>query len=410
MLVGTPASTPNQPGFFGTYDVVRLRRERLHKLQRAMAEHGVGALLLTNPVNVRYATGVAVMDLWTAVNLARYAVVPVEGEPHLFEYGKSLFIAQSILPSAKAAMALQFRFSQHEVDRIATGWAKEIKDILTQKGLQGSKLGYDVLDFYGHKALSDQGLLLTDADESVVAAKLLKTPDEIEFLRRSCAVAEAALYDLKHAIRPGVTENELFGVFWHKMLALGGEHCSTRLLTAGQKTNPWFYECGDNVVRPGDVVGIDTDMTGPEGYLCDISRTFLCGDKASAEQREAYRVAYDFVQATIELCRPGVTYEELVAKSPRVPEEYQPQGYSCMIHGSGYDDEPPFFPYHYQAEAGTGALIQKGVIQENMVLSVEFYAGKVGGASGVKLEEQILVTAKGPELMSKYPFEERLLR
>lgn len=146
-------------------------------------------------------------------------------------------------------------------------------------------------------------------------------------------------------------------------------------------------------------------MTGPEGYFCDISRTFLCGDRADSEQKEAYRVAYDFIQGVIELCRPGTEYAEIVEKAPAVAEAYHRQGYSCMIHGSGYDDEPPYIPFKFQR----GALIPKGHIQENMVLSVEFYAGKVGGYSGVKLEEQILVTSKGPELMSRYPFETKLL-
>jgi Xaa-Pro aminopeptidase len=149
-------------------------------------------------------------------------------------------------------------------------------------------------------------------------------------------------------------------------------------------------------------------MTGPEGYLCDISRTFLCGDKADAEQREAYRVAYDFIHGVIEQCRPGVTYAELCRGGPKIPEEYAPQAYSCMMHGSGFDDEPPYLPFVHQADAG--ALVPRGALQENMVLSVEFYAGKVGGRSGVKLEEQILITARGAELLSRYPFEERLLR
>jgi Xaa-Pro aminopeptidase len=159
-------------------------------------------------------------------------------------------------------------------------------------------------------------------------------------------------------------------------------------------------------VKDGDLIGIDTDMTGPEGYLCDISRTFLCGDRANAEQKEAYQVAYDFIQGVIELCRPGITYEEIVRQAPKVPDAYHQQGYSCMIHGSGYDDEPPYIPYQFQH----GALIPRGAIRENMVLSVEFYAGKVGGMSGVKLEEQILITNSGAALMSHFPFESRLMQ
>jgi Xaa-Pro dipeptidase len=387
-------------------DLAKLRRDRLAKLQAQMRQRGVGAVLLTNPVNIRYATGISVMPIWTAINFARYALVPVEGEPAHFEYSKSLFLAREILPSARPARAWQYRFSQHEVDKISSAWATEIKARLEGWGLGDAQIGFDALDFYGVRALEKVGLRLCDADESVVAAKLIKTPEEIALLKASCGVAEAALKSMEQAIVHGVTEQELFGVFWHKMQALGGEHSSTRLLSAGRRTNPWFYEVSANVVRDGDLVGIDTDMTGPEGYLCDISRTFLCGDRANAEQKEAYQVAYDFIQGVIELCKPGVTYEDLVRRAPKVPEEYHQQGYSCMIHGSGYDDEPPYIPYQFQQ----GALIPRGRIEENMVLSVEFYAGKVGGSSGVKLEEQILITKSGPELMSQYPFESRLMQ
>lgn len=383
----------------------RLRGDRLAKMQREMAARDLAAILLVNPVNVRYATGVAVMDIWTAINLARYALVPVHGEPQLFEYAKSLFIAREVWPTARAAKAWQFRFSQHEADRRSAEWAAELKDLLKGWGLAGGKIGFDQLDWYGVRALEAAGLTLADADEVVVASKLIKSSDEIELLRRSCTVAEESLREMEKAIRPGISENELLGVFTGKMLALGGEHCSTRLLVAGQKTNPWFNEAGENRVQPGDAIGIDTDMTGPEGYLCDISRTFLCGDKADAEQREAYRIAYDFIQATIDLCRPGVSFEDIVRQAPKVPEAYHAQAYSCMIHGSGYDDEPPFLPFGWVKNA----LIPRGHVQPNMSLSIEFYAGKVGGRSGVKLEEQILVTETGPELLAHYPWDQRFL-
>ncbi len=397
MTIATP------PAF--EVDHARLRKDRLAKMQKEMASRGLAALLLVNPVNVRYATGVSVMDVWTSINMARYALVPVQGDPQLFEYSKSLFIAKAVWPSARPAKAWQYRFSQHEADRLAAEWAAELKDLLKGWGLAGGRVGFDQLDWYGVRALEAAGLTLADADESVVASKLIKTADEIELIRRSCRVAEESLRAMEDAIRPGVSENELFAVFTGRLLELGGEHCSTRLLAAGQNTNPWFNEAGPYRVRPGDAVGIDTDMAGPEGYLCDISRTFVCGDRADAEQREAYRVAYDFIQGTIPLCRPGISYEELVGKAPRVPEEYHAQGYSCMIHGSGYDDEPPFLPFAWVK----GAVIPRGHIQPNMSLSVEFYAGKVGGRSGVKLEEQILITERGPELLAHYPWDEKFL-
>jgi len=251
-----------------------------------------------------------------------------------------------------------------------------------------------------------------DADEPIQHAHHVKTHDEVALIRRSCAVAEAALFDMQQAIRPGISENELLGVFWGQMQALGGEHCSTRLIVSGERTNPWFYEASDRIVRPSHLVAIDTDMIGPHGYLCDISRTFLCGEKANDVQREAYRVAHDYIQQVMSLCHAGVAYRTLMERAPKCPEAYQEQAYSCMIHGDGMDDETPFLPYPHdlaKMNLPPSHLTDNMVLTEGMVLSVEFYAGKKGKRDGVKLEEQILITSSGPLLLSNYPHDDRLL-
>jgi Xaa-Pro aminopeptidase len=386
-------------------DFNRLRRERLAKVQRQMAARDIGALLLTDIINIRYTTGVSIMPLWTATNLAHYVLVPVEGDPVIFEYTLAQFRVDQFWPGSRPAHFWQARFADQWAAERSDKWAAEIADVLRQWGVATAKIGMDCLDYYGFTALHKQGLSLTDADETLEAARIIKTPDELELLRQSAAVAEAALYDLEQAIRPGITENELLAVFWHRLLALGGEYCFTRLLASGYKTNPWFHESGSKMVRPGDLVGIDTDMIGPEGYACDISRTFLCGHKATPVQKEAYQVAHDFIQGTIELCRPGIGYAELAARVPEVPEAYQAQRYLVILHGIGTDDEPPFIPF----PDGKLDIMPEGELAENMVVSVEFYAGKVGEQDGVKLEDEVLITADGPVVISLYPYEAKLL-
>lgn len=386
-------------------DFNRLRRERLAKVQREMAARDIGALLLTNLMNIRYCTGISIMPLWMATNLAHYVLVPVQGDPVIFEYGDAAFRVEPFWPGVRPARFWQARFADAQAPQESKKWAAEIVDVLKQWGLTGGKLGVDPLDFYGFDALSKQGLRLSDADETMQAARIIKTPDEIELMRQSCAVAEAALYDLETAIRPGITENELLAAFWHRMLALGGEHCFTRLVVSGYKTNPWFNEAGSKMVRPNDLVAIDTDMIGPEGYACDISRTFLCGERASPIQMEAYKVAHDFVQAGIELLKPGVSYHEFLHRAPKLPEAYDPQRYSVLLHGVGMDDEPPAIPF----SGDTLLSMPEGEFQENMVISMECYAGKVGAQDGVKLEDEVWITKDGPVVISLYPYESKLL-
>ncbi len=386
-------------------DFNRLRRERLAKVQREMAAHDIGALVLTDTMNIRYCTGIAVMPLWTATNLAHYTLVPVAGDPVIFEYPLSQFVVKQFWSDVRPARYWQARFADELAPEKSGEWAAEIRDALKSLSLADSKIGIDCLDYYGFTALQKQGLKLADADLTIEAARILKTLDEIELLRQSATVAEAALYDLENAIRPGITENELLAVFWHRMLALGGEHCFTRLLASGYKTNPWFHEAGSKMVRPGDLVGIDTDMIGPEGYVCDISRTFLCGDTATPVQREAYKVAHDYIQQTIELIRPGVSYHEFLDKLPPLPEAYRTQQYTTVVHGIGTDDEPPFIPF----PGGAWTLMPEGEFVENMVVSVECYAGKVGEQDGVKLEDEVWITHDGPVVISLYPYESELL-
>lgn len=386
-------------------DLERLREDRLRKTQSEMRARDIGALLLTDPINIRYVTGISVMPLWSATNLAHYVLVPAEGSPVIFEFARARFRAEEFFSDVRNAHYWQARFAEGLAAQRSGEWAAEIRDILAEWGVDDGRLGVDRLDHHGFSALQARGFRLTDADDPVEAARVTKTPDEIELLRQSAAVCEAALYDLEEAIRPGISEHELLGVFYHKMLSLGGEHCFSRLLSTGHKTNPWYHEAGSKLVRPGDLVAFDTDMTGPEGYVCDVSRTFLCGEKPSPTQKDAYRVAHEFIQEIAGRLRPGLSYASLAENLPEYPSAYRAQRYSYILHGVGTDDEPPFFPFPDEP----GAERLEGEFRENMVVSVEFYAGKVGEQHGVKLEDEVWISADGPVMLSLYPYDEEFL-
>jgi Xaa-Pro aminopeptidase len=386
-------------------DLARLRRDRLGKVQREMAARDLGALVLTDIVNIRYCTGVAVMPLWTAVNLAHYVVVPVEGDPVIFEYGGAEFRQRAFWPDVRPSMFWQARVTDSDSPGKAAAWARQIKGVLEERGLADARLGIDVLDYNGFTSLQALGLKLADADRAMSAARIIKLRDEIELMRQSCAIAEAALRDMEGAIRPGISENELLATFWHRVLALGGEHCFTRLIVSGHKTNPWFHEADGKLVEPGDLVAIDTDMIGPESYVADFSRTFLCGEKASAAQKEAYTVAHDFVQGCAELIKPGLAFSDFVARCPPLPPAYREQAYGVIVHGIGTDDESPNVPL----PGDPYTEMPEGEFRENMVLAIECYAGKVGARDGVKLEDEVWVSAGGPVVLSMYPYEQKLL-
>jgi Xaa-Pro aminopeptidase len=207
---------------------------------------------------------------------------------------------------------------------------------------------------------------------------------------------------MRRSLAPGVTENELWTTFMSSALEGGAEYCETRLLSSGPRTNPWFREASTRALRAGDLLAIDTDLIGNRGYITDISRTYLCGDKRPTdEQRRLHGVAFEFIQECIPEFRVGVSFEDLGQRlGTRLPSEFHSQRYPMIAHGSPMGEGYPCVKYEEHHE---------GELEAGMVFSIEAYVGAVGGREGVKLEVQIIVGDDEAELLSSAPFDERLL-
>jgi Xaa-Pro dipeptidase len=237
-------------------------------------------------------------------------------------------------------------------------------------------------------------------------ARAVKSVEELKCVRASVRATEVAVRRLREAMRPGLTEQELWSVLHQGVIALGGDYVETRLLSSGTRTNPWFQETGDRRLAANELVALDTDVVGCHGYYCDFSRTFHTGpDQPTRQQRELYQVAYEQVHYNIELLRPGVTFREYSEKAWTIPDRYVANRYFVSAHGCGMTGEYPYL-YHGMDFADSG---YDGVIEAGMTLCVESYIGDEGGHEGVKLEQQLLITDPGPELLSSFPFESALL-
>jgi Xaa-Pro dipeptidase len=222
-------------------------------------------------------------------------------------------------------------------------------------------------------------------------------------MRCALAACEAAMAVMHDHLRPGITEQALWAHLHAAAIERGGEWIETRLLSSGPRTNPWFQECSSRVIEAGDLVAFDTDLIGPYGYCADISRTWRCGEgRASNAQIDLYRRAREQLACNLELVRPGLGFREFSEKAFRLPERYRANRYSAVAHGVGLCDEYPAI-YYPEDVAETG---YDGVLEAGMTICLESYIGEAGGAEGVKLEEQVLVTADGCEVLSRYPFED----
>jgi Xaa-Pro aminopeptidase len=371
----------------------------VERTRTALRRHGLAAALLFDAYNIRYVTGTSIMPIWALHTLDRYVLVPAEGPALLWESPS----ARALLPIERRSSVRQAKsWSVFDVGErspvTAAAFAAEIADVLRQLGLDGEPLGVDRLDTYGFLALQQAGMTLAPAQLAMEEARSIKSVDEITLIRRSVAVCDAAVTHMHEVLRPGMTENEAWATFTGHAFANGSEYVECRLLSSGPRTNPWFQEATDRRIEAGDIVSFDTDLIGPAGYLADLSRAYLVGtDKPSAQQRRLYYDAQAFLNEIMAAIRPGAAFDELGEQlASRLPPEYRAQRYPFIAHSSGLCDEYPtiVFSDHHA-----------GQVEPGMVFSVEAYVGVPGEQEGMKLEEQVLVTAEGVELVSHAPHD-----
>ena len=390
-------------------DVKRLRKERVARIQAELAKANLGGLLLFDPINVRYATGTRGFETFFLHLKGRHALIPREGKPILFmpSITETPVLGDDVV--GRPALNMDSWRTGSYTPEATRRWATEMKDLLSELGISGEAIGIDKTDIMTIHALEAQGVTLEDGLMPMNFARAIKTEDELTLIRQACAIGDVALAKVQEAIEPGVTENDLYAVLAHTNLTYGGERTDSKLLCAGGNTNPWLKrEASDRLVLPGNLVTIDTDMAGPLGYFADISRTYLCGDsKPNEEQADAYKRAYQFLQDCLPLYRAGASYQEIAEKTPEVPEEYRENRYTILAHGDGMSDEYPALFFPDRSDTGFGNY--PGHLEENMIISVESSWGRENGLEQVKLEEQVIITSNGPEVISQAPFDWRFV-
>ncbi|MEQ9349387.1 MAG: Xaa-Pro peptidase family protein, partial [Alphaproteobacteria bacterium] len=386
------------------------RGYRLGRVQDQLRAHDYGAAVLTEPMNIRYATGTRVFSVWTMHNAARWVFVPAEGKCVLFEFGNHGIMARSgaleTIGEVRPARGWSYRSAvEHQAERVAA-WAGELAELMGEKGGGSRRIAFDHLDPLGLKALEAKGLEVGDGERVMAQARLIKSREEIMCMCWAISGIETGMHRMTEALKPGMTEQELWSIIAQANAENGGEWMETRLLASGGRTNPWMQEAGQRRVRPGELVAFDADANGAFGYCADISRTFFCGPgKPTAEQKDLYKLAVDQVEHNMALLKPGVTFRQVVEKSFRMPQDTVLNRYA-LLHGVGLGDEYPGIP---QVQDTDRMSEPDRVIEENMAFCVESYMGREGGAEGVKLEHQVVVTASGVQILDTYPWEEVLL-
>ncbi|WP_127598929.1 M24 family metallopeptidase [Nitratireductor alexandrii] len=389
-------------------DLVAVRGYRLARLRAEMARRDIAALILSDPVNIRYATGTRNMQVFSARNApSRYLLVTGD-RTILYEFTGCMHLAAGFetVDEVRPALTASFVAAGPRIAARERAWAKEMA--LTLKELVGARatVGLERMNAGAALALGAHGVRLVDAQAPVEMARAIKSAEEMKCVRASLRATETAVALMRAALRPGISENQLWSVLHQAVIAQDGDYCETRLLSSGARTNPWFQESGPRIIGANELIALDTDVVGCHGYYSDFSRSFHSGPaKPSPAQRTLYKTAREQVEHNMAIIRPGLSFRDYAERAWDIPERYHANRYYLSAHGCGMTGEYPYL-YHRADFADAG---YDGVIEPGMTLCVESYIGEDGGHEGVKLEQQILVTETGTELLSEFPFEDALM-
>jgi Xaa-Pro aminopeptidase len=379
----------------------KLRSYRLDRVKKELEKNNLEACILFDPVNVRYALDTVNMSIYNMHNLTRYCFIPVNGPVVLYEYFNCERLSShlNLINEIRPAITWDYFSNGDQAGIQLEKWVNEVKD-LANSHCKSKKLAIDVINGPAVTALNKAGIKVVDAKLILEQARVIKSPDELKCMKASIEVAETGIAKMRNELKGGMTEDELWSILHKTNIEHGGEWIECRILSSGERTNPWMQESSNKVIQSGEMVSFDTDMVGPYGYCADISRAFVEGHKFNDDQKKLYKMAVEQISHNSRLIKSGISFREFTEKSWVLPEEYYGNRYSCMVHGIGLCDEWPMI--RYPTDGGQ----REGYFEKNMTITVESYIGKVGGKEGVKLEQQYLVGQNGLELMSHHSLED----
>jgi Xaa-Pro aminopeptidase len=385
-------------------NIDRLRKERLAKAKAQLKESGVGALLCFDMNNIRYITSTHI-GTWAQDKLVRFCLLPQNDEPIMWDFGSAARHHKMYCPwlgegRSRAGISTLRGAMSPETGR-AEDVARKIRIELEERKLMNEPLAVDVVELPVLFALQKEGIKIVDGQQIMQNSRILKTQDEITLLNTACMMVDTAYDHLYEAMRPGIRENECVGLVNKVLFDLGSEQVEGVNAISGERCNPHPHVFTDRVMRPGDPAYFDI-VHSYLGYRTCYYRTFAIGS-ASRPLIDAYKRCRDYLDAAIETIKPGVTTAEVVKLWPKAQEFGFPDEESCFAmqygHGVGLSVwEKPIF-------SRLVSLEHPETIEENMVFALETFWPSSDGWSAARIEEELVVTKTGCEVMTRFPAE-----
>ena len=400
-----PAPGHGAVDFEQRVDFDRLRKYRLTRAKESLDRSECGAFLLFDFYNIRYTTqtwiGGALGDKMT-----RYALLIRDGAPMLWDFGSAARHHQLYSPwlepeNCRAGM-LGLRGAIAPEAGLMRDAVTQIKDLLTQAGVADAPVGVDIVEPPFLFEMQRQGLRVVDAQQLMLDAREIKSVDEITLLSQAAAMVDGVYQDIVEALKPGVRENEIVALANKRLYEMGSDQVEAINAVSGERCNPHPHNFSDRIIRPGDQAFFDI-IQSYNGYRTCYYRTFGVGSATSA-QRDAYRLAREWMDAAIEAVRPGVGTDDIARVWPAATE-------------FGFADEMAAFGLQFGHGLGLGlherpiisrlnSLANPVEIKPGMVFALETYCPASDGFSAARIEEEVVVTADGVQVLTRFPAQD----
>ncbi|MER7607732.1 Xaa-Pro peptidase family protein [Nocardioides sp. NPDC127503] len=411
-------------------DMARLRDERLARLHAELERSSLGAVLAFDFSNIRYMSGTHI-GTWAMDKLIRFALVTRRTDPIVWDFGSAakhhaLYNPWLDVTTAEADADPHAPHEGAKRPRMESGAragistlrgafppdadlagdvAKKIKRELEKFGLANEPLGVDVVELPILFALQREGIDVVDGQQVFMEARRIKTNDEIRLLTQAASMVDAAYEELHRFLRPGIRENEAVGLVAKTLYDLGSEYVEGVNAISGERCAPHPHVFSDRLIRPGDPAFFDI-LHSFNGYRTCYYRTFAVGS-ASQAQHDAYARAREYMDRAIALVKPGATTADVVSVWPKAEEFGFPDEMAAFAlqygHGVGLSIwEKPIF-------SRLTSFDHPEILEEGMVFALETYWPSADGWGAARIEEEVVVTADGCEVITKFPAEELIV-
>jgi Xaa-Pro aminopeptidase len=406
-----PVATSPAPGVMGVdwerrVDFDRLRNYRLSRVREALSDAGLGALLLFETSNIRYATSTHI-GYWAFNKGERYALVTPKGRPRIWDFGSAAKAHRLQLPELYDEENARggntgLQGAIHPRVGLQEQAVAEIRDVLREDGVADMPLGVDLAETSVFLELQRAGFEVRDGQQVMAQAREIKNPDEIMLLTQACAMVDGVYQDIFEALKPGVRESDIVALAHQRLFTMGSEFVEAVNSIAGERCSPHPHVFSDRLIRPGDQAYFDI-IHSYNGYRTCYYRTFVVG-RSTPAQRDAYKQAREWMDAAIELVKPGVTTDQIAKVWPEA-------------HEFGFVDEMDAFGLQFGHGVGVG-LHERPIIsrlnslkdpielKEGMLFALETYCPAADGRSAARIEEEVVCTAEGPKTITLFPAEE----